>query len=230
MAPPVGEYVSSRPRLDSRSAAEPQREYTASAASARPPMEQTQFDGASGFDRRGAEERPREFFDARSASVRPPDAVRYETPAGYERRVGESLHDYTSVRSVSARPVEPVRYETARDYGARVGSVRPELPNREYAATAHPEVRRDVMQLPHGYSVAPGEATPHVIRRDLNGSQAGNRYYSRPTVDDDVVYLGTRTRQQQTSLTAAYAITNSKSKTDSPAVRAVKRKGSRSAT
>jgi len=200
MAPPPGEYITSRPRLESRAAAEPPLEYVARAASVRPAVDPARYDGVPDFERRPVEERAHEHVDARAASVRPPQAVRYEMPIAYERRIGEEpLREYASVRSASVRPTETVRYEMARDYGARVGSVMPEIPAREYAAAGHPEGRREFMQPPpagRGYSVVPGEATPQVIRREFSTSQPG-RYYGRPPPqsDDDVVFLDRHSRE-----------------------------------
>ncbi|KAK4450679.1 hypothetical protein QBC34DRAFT_402177 [Podospora aff. communis PSN243] len=197
MAPPgaPGEYISSRPRLESRT---PAGEYVARAPSARPPVEPLRYDGAPDYERRPVEERSHEYVDVRAASARPPPGVRYEVPVAYERRTGEEvLREYASARSASVRPTETIRYEMPRDYGTRVGSVRPEMPGREYAV---PEGRREVMQPPpagRGYSVMPGE---QVIRREFNTGQGQPeaRYYGgRPPVqgDDEVVFLNQQPRE-----------------------------------
>ncbi|KAK0714650.1 hypothetical protein B0H67DRAFT_578693 [Lasiosphaeris hirsuta] len=196
---PAGEYLSSRPRLDSRATIEPPREYITRSASVRPQADSARYETAPGYERRVPEERPREYFDARPTSVRPPtEAVRYEIPVAYERHMGdEPQREYASARSVSVRPTETIRYEVARDYGARVGSVRPEIPVREYVPGVHPDGRRDVMQPPpagRSYSTMPGDAQPQVIRREFS-QQSGERYYGRPppppppTVGDDEVIV-----------------------------------------
>ncbi|KAK3352324.1 hypothetical protein B0T25DRAFT_541696 [Lasiosphaeria hispida] len=194
---PAGEYLSSRPRLDSRATVEPPREYITRSASVRPQADSARYESAPGYERRVPEERPLEYFDVRPTSVRPPtEAVRYEVPVAYERHMGEEpLREYASVRSASVRPGETIRYEVARDYGARVGSVRPEIPVREYIPGVHPEGRRDVMQpLPSGrsYSVMPGDPQPQVTRREFSTQQSGERYYPRPPPtagDDEVIVL-----------------------------------------
>ncbi|KAK0619854.1 hypothetical protein B0T14DRAFT_520034 [Immersiella caudata] len=189
MAPPgpPGEYISSRPRLESRA---PVAEYPlARATSVRPPIEPARYDGASDFERRPVEDRSHEYLEIRSASVRPPPGVRYEVPVAYERRIGD---EYASVRPASVRPAETIRYEIG--YGSRIGSVRPEMSAREYAL---PEGRREVMQPGRGYSVIPGE---QIIRREFSNGQGQPEavyYGGRPPVqsDDEVVFLNQKPRE-----------------------------------
>ena len=79
-------------------------------------------------------------------------------------------------RAASVRP-EPVRYEIPREYVGRLQSVRPELPTREYAASARPEPRREVLQVPQSereYSVRPADIIP---RREHVPATEGARYY-----------------------------------------------------
>ncbi|KAK1825719.1 hypothetical protein QBC39DRAFT_366224 [Podospora conica] len=190
MAPPPGEYMPSRVRLDGRAAAESPREYMGRPTSTHPAAEAPQYDNHPGYERRVIEEPPREYLSVRPTSVRPPEPIRYEIPVGYERRVGDG---FALARSASVRPVETIRYEGAREYGQRVGSVRPELPAREYAASVHPDMRREAMQPPpqggRAYSVIPGEMPQQGIRRDF-GPPAGARYHGQPQGgDDDVVFL-----------------------------------------
>ncbi|KND93350.1 hypothetical protein TOPH_02337 [Tolypocladium ophioglossoides CBS 100239] len=84
---------------------------------------------------------PREYSERPMAQpgsfieVRGPQERRYmdQAPRGY------------AARAASMLPVEAVRYEVPQGYG-RVQSVRPEAPGREYAASVHPEMRREAMQ------------------------------------------------------------------------------------
>ena len=192
MAPPPGDYAPSRVRLDGRPIGEPVREYMTRPANTHPTVDSTQYDPHPGYERRIVEEPSREYLGARPTSVRPPDPVRYEMPLGYERRVGGD--GFALARSASVRPAETVRYEFGREYAQqRVGSVRPEIPAREYAASVHPDMRREMPPPPpggRGYSIVPGEMPPQqAIRRDF-GPPAGVRYHGQPQGgDDDVVFL-----------------------------------------
>ncbi|KAK0751029.1 hypothetical protein B0T18DRAFT_318160 [Schizothecium vesticola] len=188
--PPPGEYMPSRVRLDGRAAGESPLEYMGRPASTHPTADAPQYDNRPGYERRAVEEPPREYLGIRPTSVRPPEPIRYEIPIGYERRVGDG---FALARSASVRPIETIRYEGAREYGQRVGSVRPDLPAREYAASVHPDMRRDAMQPPppggRGYSVVPGEMPPQGMRRDF-GPPPGARYHGQSQGgDDDVVFL-----------------------------------------
>lgn len=190
MAPPLGEYMPSRARLDGRAAGESPIEYMGRPASTHPTAGGPLYDNRPGYERRGAEEPL--YLTVRPTSVRPPEPIRYEIPVGYEHRVGDG---FALARSASVRPVETIRYEGAREYGQRVGSVRPEFPAREYAASVHPDMRREAMQPPppggRGYSVVPGgEMAPQGNRRDF-GPPQGARYHGQQPQggDDDVVFL-----------------------------------------
>ncbi|KAK0718229.1 hypothetical protein B0T26DRAFT_646380 [Lasiosphaeria miniovina] len=196
MAPPAGEYVQSRGRLEGR---EIPREYIARSASTRPPVESIRYDNAAGYEIRATEERSRDSFAPRAASVRPAEGVRYEMPVAYERRLGDEMfREYATVRSASVRPggVEPIRYEVAREYGTRLSSARPDMPGREYASVQYQAGQRDIMQPPptaavgRAYSVLPSEAPPQVIRRDYS-VQPSERFYGRPQMqnDEEVIFL-----------------------------------------
>lgn len=62
-----------------------------------------------------------------------------------ERRYMDQAPRTYAARAASMLPVEAVRYEVPQGYG-RVQSVRPDAPGREYAASVHPEMRREAMQ------------------------------------------------------------------------------------
>ncbi|KAK3940631.1 hypothetical protein QBC46DRAFT_313147 [Diplogelasinospora grovesii] len=214
MAPPSGEYVPSRARLEGRTVIEqPSREYIARATSVRPPVEPVRYEppSAAGYERRVAapEEPSRDFFGTRAASVRPPETVaRYEVPVGgYERRVVDEPHarEYVPLRPASVRPGSEtvVRYEAPREYGGpvRIGSVRPEMqvPLREYVPppSVHQDARREqqYMQPPpapppqpagRSYSVVPPEAPPQqVVRQDYTVRPGDRGYYGRQTMPTD---------------------------------------------
>ncbi|KAK5651564.1 hypothetical protein OQA88_11929 [Cercophora sp. LCS_1] len=178
---PVSEYIPSRSRLDSRATMEPPREYISRAASTRP-----QYDSSLGYG------------GSRSAEDRGNVAPRYElSVATYERRVGDEIvRELGPVRSASVRPPESVRYEPARGYGVRIGSVRPDIPAREYTASAHPDGRREAMQPPpavsRGYSVVPNDPNVQMMRRG-----PPTAFYGQPVAqgDDDVVLLDRAPRE-----------------------------------
>ncbi|POR39480.1 Uncharacterized protein TPAR_00324 [Tolypocladium paradoxum] len=62
-----------------------------------------------------------------------------------QRRYMDQAPRGHAARAASMLPVEAVRYEVPQGYG-RVQSVRPEAPGRDYAASVHPEMRREAMQ------------------------------------------------------------------------------------
>ena len=68
-----------------------------------------------------------------------------------------------------------MKYEVPREYAPRLSSVRPEPPLREYAASVHPEARREMVGLPvREYSVRPVESSP---RREYVMEGDGVRRY-----------------------------------------------------
>ncbi|KAI1876802.1 uncharacterized protein JN550_000874 [Neoarthrinium moseri] len=88
-------------------------------------------------------------------------------------------------RPISVRPPEHVRYEYPPP---RVSSVRPDIPLREYAASVHPEARREVAPVYREYSVRPA-AEPDMHRREFSVRPV-ERYYDRPVVaNDDVQFI-----------------------------------------
>lgn len=93
------------------------------------------------------------------------------------RGAAESTRDYPP-RAASVRPVDHVRYE----YG-RVQSVRPDVPNREYAASVHPESRREPPIL-REYSVRPVE--PDMPRREYSVRPV-ERYHDQPVMREGEV-------------------------------------------
>ena len=101
-----------------------------------------------------------------------------------ERRLpAEASQEYT-MRSNSVRPQEPVQYEYPR-----VQSIRPsEVPVREYAASIHPESRREAAPPTYReYSARPTEL--EMPRREYS-VRPMERYYERPVLrDDEVTYM-----------------------------------------
>ncbi|CAM1511393.1 Fc.00g089060.m01.CDS01 [Cosmosporella sp. VM-42] len=111
-------------------------------------------------------------------STRPmaPPGEYVEVVAPPERRHLEPAPRDFIARAASVRPTEPVRYEVPRDYG-RVQSVRPEIPVRQYAASVHPESRREAA-LPYmrDYGARPVEQP--VVRREY-GMRPVEQYYDQ---------------------------------------------------
>jgi hypothetical protein len=176
VAPPNDEYVPSR----SRPIRDPPVEYLTRPASSLRVGEAARYDFSGGYEGRSGAEPPREF-STRAASARPVDTGRYDTFQAYERQPA----DYVSVRASTVRPVEPTHYGVARPYGA---SVRRELPDREYAASVHPETRHDLLP-PEGraYSVRPVE---RVIRQEY-GFRPADGFYERQPLrgDEEILYV-----------------------------------------
>lgn len=83
-------------------------------------------------------------------------------------------------RSASTRPVEPTPYD-------RLTSLRPDIPPREYAASVHPDARREM--APHGgrdYNVRPTEMA---VPPPGYGVRPIERYYEQSSRDGDVTYV-----------------------------------------
>ncbi|KAI1807141.1 hypothetical protein F4811DRAFT_506971 [Daldinia bambusicola] len=100
-------------------------------------------------------------------------------PAG--RGPEEISRDYLP-RALSVRPPEAVPYYN------RVEAVRPEVPSRRYAASVHPEVRRDaVPAVVHEFGARPVERD--LPRREFS-IQPVERYYDRPPHhEEEVTYI-----------------------------------------
>ncbi|KAK8042630.1 hypothetical protein PG994_013113 [Apiospora phragmitis] len=102
-----------------------------------------------------------------------------------ERRLPPEPPQEYAMRSSSVRPQEPIWYEYPR-----VQSIRPsEVPVREYAASIHPEPRREVVPPTYReYSVRPTELD--MPRREYSVRPMEQRYYERPVLrDDEVAYI-----------------------------------------
>ncbi|KAI1470439.1 uncharacterized protein F4812DRAFT_417593 [Daldinia caldariorum] len=121
----------------------------------------------------------------RDYSIQPMGAPNQEyvsargVPAG--RGLDEISRDYLP-RATSVRPPEAVPYYN------RVEAVRPEVPSRRYAASVHPEVRRDVA------SAVVREFGARPVERDLPrrefSIQPVERYYDRPPhQEEEVTYI-----------------------------------------
>ncbi|XEV06460.1 hypothetical protein FSHL1_011747 [Fusarium sambucinum] len=99
------------------------------------------------------------------------------------RRLEEGTREYIT-RPSSVRPAEPVRYEVARDYG-RVQSVRPEVPVRQYAPSAHPENRREAAQ-PYGREYGALTAEQGFVRQEYS-TRPVERYYNPPRIGGEEI-------------------------------------------
>lgn len=106
-----------------------------------------------------------------------------------DRRPEEISREYIT-RSASVRPAEQVRYE----YG-RVQSVRPDLPVREYAASVHPESRREM--APQVIREFAGRPTESRLSQREYSARPVERYYDRPVIQDDEVSFIERPRTVQ---------------------------------
>ncbi|KAI0597929.1 hypothetical protein F4775DRAFT_214080 [Biscogniauxia sp. FL1348] len=108
-----------------------------------------------------------------------------------ERRLPEEMpREYIS-RPTSVRPAEPAPYYH------RVQSTRPDIPPRQYAASVHPEARREA--APHvvrEFSVRPPE--PDMPQREFSVRPV-ERYYDRPPPrEEEITYIERpRTIQQE---------------------------------
>lgn len=92
----------------------------------------------------------------------------------------EISRDYLP-RAASVRPAE------AMPYYNRLETVRPEMPPRHYAASVHPEVRRDAVPPVREFSVRPAE---HDASRSEYSVRPVERYYDRPPhADENVTYI-----------------------------------------
>lgn len=114
-----------------------------------------------------AREPPREYVQFRGAT---------------DRRIPEDITREYLPRSASVRPAETIPYH------GRLQSTRPEVPPRQYAASVHPETRREAVPpvIPE-YSVRPVEAG---LPRPEFGVRPVERFYERPLPrDDEVNYI-----------------------------------------
>ncbi|KAJ3566137.1 hypothetical protein NPX13_g7249 [Xylaria arbuscula] len=85
-----------------------------------------------------------------------------------EHRLAEHLHREYLPRAASVRPVESVPYE-------RLTSSHPDIPPRQYAASVHPDARREITSHVGGeYSVRPTEMERAYSVRPVE------RYYEQP--------------------------------------------------
>ncbi|KAI1476350.1 hypothetical protein F4774DRAFT_393193 [Daldinia eschscholtzii] len=101
----------------------------------------------------------------------------------------EISRDYLP-RATSVRPPEAVPYYN------RVEAVRPEVPSRRYAASVHPEVRRDAASaVVRDFAARPAERD--LPRREFS-IQPVERYYDRPPhPEEEVTYIERPRASQQ---------------------------------
>ncbi|KAI1142140.1 hypothetical protein F5Y05DRAFT_369845 [Hypoxylon sp. FL0543] len=99
------------------------------------------------------------------------------------RAAEEVARDYHP-RAASVRPAEAIPYYN------RLEAVRPDVPPRHYAASVHPEVRRDaappVPPVVREFSARPAERD--ASRREYSVRPV-ERYYDRPPHADEVTYI-----------------------------------------
>lgn len=117
------------------------------------------------------------------ALAAPQEFVQYR---GESRPQQEFVPEFSSYRASTVRPTEQVRYE----YPARVASVRPDAALREYAASVHPELRREVpVPVYREYSGRPGvEQEPP--RREYSVRPVERYYDNRPVMrEDEIQYI-----------------------------------------
>lgn len=136
-------------------------------------------------------------YSVRPTPMGPPGEDYVRVRAHPERRqvshFEDGPHEYSS-RPQSVRP-EAIRYEVPREYVERLSSVRPEASIREYASSAHPEVRREVMAPPRReYSVRPAEI---VTRSHQPTASEGERYYE---VENQRPAIIERPRERESSV------------------------------
>ncbi|KAI1430239.1 hypothetical protein F5Y12DRAFT_722809 [Xylaria sp. FL1777] len=97
-----------------------------------------------------------------------------------EHRLTEHVPREYLPRAASVRPVEPVPYE-------RLTSSRPDIPPRQYAASVHPDARREI--APHvggDYSV---RQTEMEIPQRAYSVRPVERYYEQPPREGDITYV-----------------------------------------
>ena len=203
-APPAEGYAPPRAYAeDRRVASDPYREFMPRPSSVRPAADGIRYENApSAYERRLGPEADRDQL-TRAPSTRPPEAARLDAAPAFERRVVDS-REY--LRAASVRPAEPIRYEVAREYVPRVGSVRPEVPNREYAASVRPDLRHDAAIQPpppppppppavprdaRTYSARPAETDAPTVRQEYRVRPAQPVYEgSVLRGDEEVIYVG----------------------------------------
>ncbi|KAI3318644.1 hypothetical protein HD806DRAFT_511466 [Xylariaceae sp. AK1471] len=110
----------------------------------------------------------------------PPSQEFVQIRGATEHRVTEHLpRDYLP-RATSVRPVESVPYD-------RLPSTRPDIPPRQYAASVHPDARREA--APHvvrDYSVRPAEMD---IPQRAYSVRPVERYYEQPPREGNITYI-----------------------------------------
>ncbi|KAI0971384.1 hypothetical protein F4678DRAFT_432707 [Xylaria arbuscula] len=97
-----------------------------------------------------------------------------------EHRVTEQVPQPYFHRAASVRPVESIPYDG-------LSSARPDIPPRQYAASVHPEARREIG--PHvvgDYSARPTEME---IPQRAYSVRPVERYYEQAAREDDVTYV-----------------------------------------
>ncbi|KAI0445899.1 hypothetical protein F4803DRAFT_505860 [Xylaria telfairii] len=82
-------------------------------------------------------------------------------------------------RAASVRPVESVSYD-------RLGSTRPDIPPRQYAASVHPDARREIASVGRDYSVRPTEME---IPQPAYSVRPVERHYEQSSREGDITYV-----------------------------------------
>ncbi|KAI1276729.1 hypothetical protein F5Y07DRAFT_365801 [Xylaria sp. FL0933] len=110
----------------------------------------------------------------------PPSQEFVQIRGATEHRLTDHVPRHYLPRAASVRPVESVPFE-------RLTSTRPDIPPRQYAASVHPDARREI--APHvgvDYSVRPSEME---IPQRAYSVRPVERYYEQPPREDDITYV-----------------------------------------
>ncbi len=110
----------------------------------------------------------------------PPSQEFVQIRGAAEHRLTEHVPREYLPRAASVRPVESVPYD-------RLTSTRPDIPPRQYAASVHPDARREI--APHvggDYSVRPTEMD---LPQRAYSVRPVERYYEQPPREGDITYV-----------------------------------------
>ncbi|KAI0542973.1 hypothetical protein GGR58DRAFT_3572 [Xylaria digitata] len=119
-------------------------------------------------------------YRERDYPAAPPSQEFVQIRGATEHRLTEHVPREYLPRAASVRPVESVPYD-------RLPSARPDIPPRQYAASAHPDARREI--APHvgrDYSVRPTEME---IPQRAYSVRPVERYYEQPPREGDITYV-----------------------------------------
>ncbi|KAI2607526.1 uncharacterized protein GGS25DRAFT_496279 [Hypoxylon fragiforme] len=106
-----------------------------------------------------------------------------------ERRMPEEIPREYLPLGVSGRPAEGMPYYN------RIQSVHPDVPPRQYAASVHPEVRRDAVPPVREFGMIPAEREE--LRREYSARPVEHYYDRPPLADGEAMYMERRRPVQQ---------------------------------